>query len=158
MKCLISKIIPFSCVDGPGSRLALFLQGCNLNCKNCHNPWTIGRCNHCAQCVPACQHNALTLVDGRVNWDASACQQCDTCLHLCPQQSTPMAQTLSVEEVLTHVRKAAMFIEGITVSGGEGTDHVPNDAVAVSGCAVQCAQIDAVASTLVLSGRQQRSA
>ena len=125
MKCLISKIIPFSCVDGPGSRLALFLQGCNLNCKNCHNPWTIGRCNHCAQCVPACQHNALTLVDGRVNWDASACQQCDTCLHLCPQQSTPMAQTLSVEEVLTHVRKAAMFIEGITVSGGEATTQLP---------------------------------
>lgn len=36
-----------------------------------------------------------------------------------------MAQTLSVEEVLTHVRKAAMFIEGITVSGGEATTQLP---------------------------------
>ncbi|XWJ91676.1 YjjW family glycine radical enzyme activase [Phytobacter ursingii] len=122
---LVSKIIPFSCVDGPGSRLALFLQGCNLHCKNCHNPWTIGRCNHCAQCVPACPHGALALVNGQVNWDVNACQQCDTCLHLCPQQSTPMAQALSVEEVLAHVHKAAMFIEGITVSGGEATTQLP---------------------------------
>lgn len=122
---LVSNIIPFSCVDGPGSRLALFLQGCNLNCRNCHNPWTIGRCNHCAQCVPACPHGALVLADGRVNWDSVTCQQCDTCLAMCPQQSTPMAQTLSVDEVLAHIRKAAMFIEGITVSGGEATTQLP---------------------------------
>ena len=48
---LVSKIIPFSCVDGPGSRLALFLQGCNLHCKNCHNPWTMGRCNDCGDAI-----------------------------------------------------------------------------------------------------------
>lgn len=122
---LVSKIIPFSCVDGPGSRLALFLQGCNLNCKNCHNPWTIGRCDHCAACVPTCPHGALTLSEGRVSWDSAACRQCDTCLTICPQQSTPMALTLSVSEVLAQIQKAAMFIEGITVSGGEATTQLP---------------------------------
>lgn len=122
---LVSKIIPFSCVDGPGSRLALFLQGCNLNCKNCHNPWTIGRCNHCAHCVPACPHGALSLANGNVNWEAAACQQCDTCLRLCPQQSTPMALTLSLDAVLAQIQKAAIFIEGITVSGGEATTQLP---------------------------------
>ncbi len=122
---LVSKIIPFSCVDGPGSRLALFLQGCNLNCKNCHNPWTIGRCNHCAQCVPSCPHGALSLTGGQVNWEVRTCQQCDTCLKMCPQQSTPMALTLSVDDVLAQIQKVALFIEGITVSGGEATTQLP---------------------------------
>lgn len=37
----IRNIIPFSSVDGPGNRTAVFLQGCNLNCLYCHNPETI---------------------------------------------------------------------------------------------------------------------
>ena len=36
-----------------------------------------------------------------------------------------MAQTMSVDEVLQHIRKAALFIEGITVSGGEATTQLP---------------------------------
>lgn len=39
----VAGTIEFSCVDGPGNRFVVFLQGCNLNCLFCHNPQTIPR-------------------------------------------------------------------------------------------------------------------
>lgn len=36
-----------------------------------------------------------------------------------------MALTLSVDDVLVQIQKAALFIEGITVSGGEATTQLP---------------------------------
>ena len=75
--------------------------------------------------MPQCPHQALQIVDGKVVWNAAVCEQCDTCLKRCPQHATPMAQSMSVDEVLSHVRKAVLFIEGITVSGGEATTQLP---------------------------------
>lgn len=75
--------------------------------------------------MPQCPHQALQIVGGKVAWNAALCEQCDTCLKMCPQHATPMAQSMSVDEVLSHVRKAVLFIEGITVSGGEATTQLP---------------------------------
>lgn len=36
----VSSIETMGLVDGPGIRVVVFLQGCNLRCKFCHNPET----------------------------------------------------------------------------------------------------------------------
>ena len=78
----VADIIPMSCVDGPGNRMVVFMQGCNFDCVACHNPQTI------AEIEPG--HG-------------------------------PERMHLSVDDVMTRVRRTAPFLSGITVSGGEAT-------------------------------------
>lgn len=118
---LVNRIIPFSSVDGPGNRTAIFLQGCNFNCLYCHNPETINQCNNCGLCVDACHYNALSIVDGKVIWDKSACEKCDECLKACNRNSSPKVVEMTVEEIIAEIKKVKSFISGITVSGGECT-------------------------------------
>lgn len=118
-KGLVNRIIPFSCVDGPGNRTAIFLQGCNFNCLYCHNPETINSCINCGICTAHCPYNSLSIDNGKVIWDKKQCEKCDTCLRICPHTSSPKALLMDTEEILTEVRRVRSFIKGITVSGGE---------------------------------------
>lgn len=122
---IINKILPFSCVDGPGNRLVIFLQGCNFNCLNCHNPYTIRLCQNCGDCVGNCPHGALSFIDGKTIWQSELCQQCDTCIKICHNQSTPMTYCYTVEQLLDVIKKYLPFLSGITFSGGEATLQLP---------------------------------
>lgn len=118
-KGIVNRIIPFSCVDGPGNRTAIFLQGCNFNCLYCHNPETITSCRSCGDCVTKCPYQALSIVEGTVTWDGQRCQKCDLCLKTCTFNSSPKALWREVDDIVAEVRKVRSFIQGITVSGGE---------------------------------------
>lgn len=120
-KGYVNRILPFSSVDGPGNRTAIFLQGCNFNCLYCHNPETISRCSHCGNCITRCPYGALTLDDRKVTWNQEACEGCDECLRACCIDSSPKVKEMTVEEVVTVIKKTKAFVSGITVSGGECT-------------------------------------
>lgn len=140
VEALVNKIIPFSSVDGPGNRTAIFLQGCNFDCQYCHNPETIHLCVGCGTCVDVCPTEALTrAVDpefmdqihhadmtpetkvARILYDPAKCVLCDACIKTCPHGSSPRIRRMTAEQVMLQVRRQMPYIRGITVSGGECT-------------------------------------
>ena len=117
----VNKIIPFSNVDGPSNRMAIFFQGCQFNCRFCHNPETIHMCNNCGDCIRTCPVSALSLKDGKVVWDKDVCVNCDTCIKTCSHNASPKISWMSVDELMEQIQRVAPYIAGITLSGGECT-------------------------------------
>ena len=85
----VNKIIPFSSVDGPGNRTAVFFQGCNWDCCYCHNPETRNMCTGCMACVQVCPVGALQNENGKVHFFPERCVGCDTCIKTCRFGSSP---------------------------------------------------------------------
>lgn len=122
---LVSGTLAFSSVDGPGNRFVAFLQGCTFDCLACHNPYTIQVCNDCGICVDRCDSGALSVEGGVVRWNEASCTGGDSCIEVCPHDSTPKARWRSVAELVEAVRGPAPFLSGVTVSGGEATQQAP---------------------------------
>lgn len=119
----VNRIIPFSSVDGPGNRTAVFLQGCSLDCRYCHNPETRNLCRACGQCVSVCPGGALQVqtVFGlrQTVFDPGRCLDCGACQLTCRYGASPRVRWLTASEVWPLVERQKPFISGLTVSGGE---------------------------------------
>lgn len=124
----------FSLHDGPGIRLTVFLKGCNLACKWCHNPESIcgkpqvqfseNNCMYCGACT-ACPHGAhkVTKNSSEHRFDRELCVNCGYCVSRCVTNALTLAGNLySPEQILKLADKESGFFGndgGVTFSGGE---------------------------------------
>lgn len=134
-KLIVFDIKRFAVHDGPGIRTSLFLKGCPLNCKWCHNPEGIspqpqlwyfpGQCLHCGDCIEICPGNALSFGESQqVIIDRDKCTNCGLCTNVCPSKSLVIIGIeRTIQEVETELLKDVLFYSessgGITLTGGE---------------------------------------
>ena len=120
MNGIIFDIKEFTVHDGPGSRITVFLKGCPLRCKWCHNPeglkvtkqlmYKRNFCSYCGTCRKPCEHEE--------------CQPYGRCIHACPNGCLSIVgEELSAENLAERLLKHADILKlmggGITISGGE---------------------------------------
>lgn len=116
----IFDIKEFSIHDGPGGRTTVFMKGCPLRCRWCHNPEGLKRepqlmkktklCVNCGMCKKKCEHDE--------------CKPFGVCIHSCVNGCLSVSgKVIDSVELAEKLKKDRSIYEslngGITVSGGE---------------------------------------
>ncbi len=131
-KLIVSEIQRFCMHDGPGIRTTVFLKGCPLHCKWCHNPETqknkpellfySNKCIGCLSCVSVCPNEVHRGAKEHIV-ERNNCISCASCASSCPSGALEMCgREMSYSDILSVAERDMAFygeIGGITLSGGE---------------------------------------
>jgi len=142
----ITNISRGSLHDGAGVRTVVYLKGCGLRCRWCHNPETLSapphliylpsKCICCGRCVERCPEHHV-VVDGRMQLLREGCRVCGKCVEVCPSGAlSTVGEMRSDEEVFEEIKKDIHYYKssngGVTFSGGECLLH-PDFVASVAG-------------------------
>ena len=142
---MVFDIQHFSVSDGPGIRTVVFLKGCPLRCRWCHNlesylarPEIMAyaeRCVGCGACVAACPQGITGIRGQESSWRES-CIGCGNCVAACGAGALEMAgNRMTLEQVMGELLEDVSFYRtsggGITLSGGEPMSQ-PQFALAIA--------------------------
>lgn len=130
---LVFNIQRFSINDGPGIRTTVFLKGCPLECKWCHNPesqklkpellYIKESCVGCGKCEAVCK-NGVHIFDGEHRVLRDKCIACGKCEDICSINALEIAgKYVDADFVIQEALRDKLFYDtsggGITLSGGE---------------------------------------
>lgn len=132
MKVTVFNVQKFSIHDGPGIRTTVFMKGCPLRCKWCHNPeshlksrqlaFYESKCVSCRVCENECTYHSFR--DDKHEIDRKNCILCGKCVTACPYGALEIiGYEEETDKIIESVMRDEAFYRnsggGMTLSGGE---------------------------------------